>query len=133
MIFIRAGVHLVMAMQQRTQCKCPQNYQSDRTELLLADGQPSQHSQQNVGAQRDGQTTQIESWCTGEDSNLRSSQGAADLQSAAINHSATCAERRETRLPEHYRAITDEQDLPIAATLKITEIKDGANDRAEKS
>jgi hypothetical protein len=30
-------------------------------------------------------------WCTGEDSNLRSSQGAADLQSAAINHSATCA------------------------------------------
>ena len=32
-----------------------------------------------------------ESWCTGEDSNLRSSQGAADLQSAAINHSATCA------------------------------------------
>ena len=29
-------------------------------------------------------------WWTGEDSNLRSSQGAADLQSAAINHSATC-------------------------------------------
>ena len=34
-------------------------------------------------------------WCTGEDSNLRSSQGAADLQSAAINHSATCAEMPE--------------------------------------
>src|SRR5581483_3200964 len=34
-------------------------------------------------------------WCTGEDSNLRSSQGAADLQSAAINHSATCAETPE--------------------------------------
>ncbi len=33
---------------------------------------------------------QIKSWWTGEDSNLRSSQGAADLQSAAINHSATC-------------------------------------------
>jgi hypothetical protein len=32
----------------------------------------------------------IQSWWTGEDSNLRSSQGAADLQSAAINHSATC-------------------------------------------
>jgi hypothetical protein len=27
---------------------------------------------------------------TGEDSNLRSPQGAADLQSAAINRSATC-------------------------------------------
>ena len=34
------------------------------------------------------------SW-TGEDSNLRSPQGAADLQSAAINHSATCAHRAE--------------------------------------
>ncbi len=34
------------------------------------------------------------SWCTGEDSNLRSSQGAADLQSAAINRSATCAHAR---------------------------------------
>ena len=33
----------------------------------------------------------VKTWCTGEDSNLRSSQGAADLQSAAINHSATCA------------------------------------------
>ncbi len=33
---------------------------------------------------------QMKSWWTGEDSNLRSSQGAADLQSAAINHSATC-------------------------------------------
>jgi hypothetical protein len=33
-------------------------------------------------------------WCTGEDSNLRSSQGAADLQSAAINRSATCARFR---------------------------------------
>ena len=31
-----------------------------------------------------------QNWWTGEDSNLRSSQGAADLQSAAINHSATC-------------------------------------------
>jgi hypothetical protein len=28
------------------------------------------------------------SWWREEDSNLRSSQGAADLQSAAINHSA---------------------------------------------
>ena len=29
-------------------------------------------------------------WWTGEDSNLRSPQGAADLQSAAISRSATC-------------------------------------------
>src|SRR6266480_1405961 len=31
-------------------------------------------------------------WCTGEDSNLRTSQGGADLQSAGFNHSPTCAE-----------------------------------------
>jgi hypothetical protein len=50
-------------------------------------------------------------WCTGEDSNLRSSQGAADLQSAAINRSATCAQpiplpnpaSAHTNLPESLR------------------------------
>jgi hypothetical protein len=47
-------------------------------------------------------------WCTGEDSNLRSSQGAADLQSAAINRSATCAHpagtpTRHFPLPAHPR------------------------------
>src|SRR6266850_5244843 len=31
-------------------------------------------------------------WCTGEDSNLRTSQGGADLQSAGFNHSPTRAE-----------------------------------------
>ena len=40
-----------------------------------------------------------ESWCTGEDSNLRSPLGAADLQSAAINHSATCAHPAEQKPP----------------------------------
>ena len=42
-------------------------------------------------------------WWTGEDSNLRSSQGAADLQSAAINHSATCAETPILRLNHSFR------------------------------
>ena len=41
------------------------------------------------------------SWCTGEDSNLRSSQGAADLQSAAINHSATCAQTKTSHQRFH--------------------------------
>src|SRR5690242_2257186 len=42
-----------------------------------------------------------ENWWTGEDSNLRSPQGAADLQSAAISRSATCphhATRRASRM-----------------------------------
>jgi hypothetical protein len=43
-------------------------------------------------------------WCTGEDSNLRSSQGAADLQSAAINRSATCA-HTPSRTKTHPRGL----------------------------
>ena len=37
---------------------------------------------------------------TGEDSNLRSPQGAADLQSAAINRSATCPRHASKPLGE---------------------------------
>ena len=49
----------------------------------------------------DPQPFHSESWCTGEDSNLRSPLGAADLQSAAINHSATCARpAKRNRPPE---------------------------------
>src|SRR5690348_4027512 len=33
--------------------------------------------------------TKLESWWTGKDSNLRSPQGAADLQSAGFSHSPT--------------------------------------------
>jgi hypothetical protein len=32
---------------------------------------------------------EVESWWTGKDSNLRSPQGAADLQSAGFSHSPT--------------------------------------------
>ena len=31
-------------------------------------------------------------WCTGEDSNLRTSLGGTDLQSVGFNHSPTCAQ-----------------------------------------
>jgi hypothetical protein len=34
----------------------------------------------------------FQTWCTGKDSNLRTSLGGADLQSAGFNHSPTCAE-----------------------------------------
>ena len=35
--------------------------------------------------------TASNSWCTGKDSNLRTSQGGTDLQSVGFNHSPTCA------------------------------------------
>jgi hypothetical protein len=37
-------------------------------------------------------------WCTGEDSNLRTSLGGTDLQSVGFNHSPTCAETSMPRL-----------------------------------
>jgi hypothetical protein len=36
--------------------------------------------------------TKANHWCTGEDSNLRTSLGGTDLQSVGFNHSPTCAE-----------------------------------------
>ena len=75
-----------------------QDRQGGQAKFLVADRGPCQNGQHRERAQRHPQTIhptpnagQRKSWCTGEDSNLRSSQGAADLQSAAINHSATCA------------------------------------------
>src|ERR1700690_1400359 len=36
-------------------------------------------------------TSANQTWCTGKDSNLRTSQGGTDLQSVGFNHSPTCA------------------------------------------
>ena len=42
-------------------------------------------------------------WCTGEDSNLRTSLGGTDLQSVGFNHSPTCAETFRARRPDPQR------------------------------
>jgi hypothetical protein len=44
-------------------------------------------------------TTKRPIWCTGKDSNLRTSLGGTDLQSVGFNHSPTCANSRAMRLP----------------------------------
>src|SRR5579872_1276727 len=47
-------------------------------------------------------------WCTGKDSNLRTSQGGADLQSAGFNHSPTCAlavSVEQRALSNHFRSL----------------------------
>ncbi len=66
-----------------------------QTEFLIVDRDPRQNHQHGEHAHRHRKPLHSKSWCTGEDSNLRSPLGAADLQSAAINHSATCAHRVE--------------------------------------
>ena len=72
-----------------------QNRQRSQPKSLIVDGDPGQKHQHGNRAQCHPQPLHSESWCTGEDSNLRSPLGAADLQSAAINHSATCARLTE--------------------------------------
>ena len=47
----------------------------------------------------------LREWWTGKDSNLRTSQGGADLQSAGFNHSPTCA------ISGEHRATSVEQSL----------------------
>src|SRR5271157_901100 len=79
------------ARRQAANGKHRQNCQRRQLELLVSDRRCRQNRQHRVRAQGHPQPIHRKLWCTGEDSNLRSSQGAADLQSAAINHSATCA------------------------------------------
>ena len=65
-------------------------------------------------------------WCTGKDSNLRTSLGGADLQSAGFNHSPTCAEtaplRAEKTLPWTLRSSHTLPESPVHRQLRETEI-----------
>ena len=56
-------------------------------------GHPRQNPKGDVRAHRDASNTTwfTLNWCTGKDSNLRTSLGGTDLQSVGFNHSPTCA------------------------------------------
>ena len=53
-----------------------------------------------------------QNWCTGKDSNLRTSQGGTDLQSVGFNHSPTCAKTpafvRLRQIPEPQRLCAED-------------------------
>jgi hypothetical protein len=57
-------------------------------------------------------------WCTGKDSNLRTSQGGADLQSAGFNHSPTCA----LAVSVEQRALSNH--LPLAHSSLLEALSD---------
>ena len=57
-------------------------------------------------------------WCTGKDSNLRTSQGGADLQSAGFNHSPTCA----LAVSVEQRALSNH--LPLAHSSQLEALSD---------
>ncbi len=85
-------MHQVLAMHPGLHCKHHQNCQRHQANARIADGRPRQDSQL-----RTRPTLRISdshhSWCTGKDSNLRTSLGGTDLQSVGFNHSPTCAEK----------------------------------------
>src|SRR2546425_5532478 len=53
---------------------------------------PGSHTRSTQWTDDSLESVHSNEWCTGEDWNLRTSQGGADLQSAGFNHSPTCAE-----------------------------------------
>ena len=86
-------------MQPALHREQPQNRQGCKTQFLIRQSRPGKHSQDGVDDQRDGQAIQFNSWCTGKDSNLRTSLGGTDLQSVGFNHSPTCAETLSPSAP----------------------------------
>jgi hypothetical protein len=67
------------------------NHQSSSSKLCIADRRPRQDSKNDVCNESCCQAIHIDHWCTGKDSNLRTSLGGTDLQSVGFNHSPTCA------------------------------------------
>jgi hypothetical protein len=111
--------HYVFPSHPGLDCKHYKNRNRHQANPLIVDCCPSQDCQRDISHQRNCQSflhkrlyerslahardfangfplhsppLNCPIWCTGEDSNLRTSQGGADLQSAGFNHSPTCAE-----------------------------------------
>jgi hypothetical protein len=96
------------------ECKQPQNQQRHCPDSIIAQRSKRQPTQHRIRNQRHRQATHIpaqtareqrrphggcaghrpalQTWCTGKDSNLRTSLGGTDLQSVGFNHSPTCAQ-----------------------------------------
>jgi hypothetical protein len=75
-----------------------QNQQRSRPNPRIGQRGECQHCQRRVRHHRLRQATHNSchknnqtKWCTGKDSNLRTSLGGTDLQSVGFNHSPTCA------------------------------------------
>ena len=92
----------VSAAQDRLHCEQGQDHERARPQLRVRDRRPGQRSQRNVTDQRNGQAAHRIKWCTGKDSNLRTSLGGTDLQSVGFNHSPTCA-KNPGRCGRHLR------------------------------
>jgi hypothetical protein len=90
----------VVAAQNRLHAKQRQNQQRATAQLRVGNRKPRQQRERRITSQRLGQSAHgitylllslHHHWCTGKDSNLRTSLGGTDLQSVGFNHSPTCA------------------------------------------
>src|SRR5882762_603535 len=91
----------VLAPDYRFHRKQRQHRQCSQTKLRVRDRAPRQNREHCICD--DGQTEtayphfpSASNWCTGKDSNLRTSLGGTDLQSVGFNHSPTCAKNRKS-------------------------------------
>jgi hypothetical protein len=69
----------------------PKNHQGSSSKLRIADRRPGQNPKNDVSDEGGYKAIHVDHWCTGKDSNLRTSLGGTDLQSVGFNHSPTCA------------------------------------------
>src|ERR1051325_5633090 len=77
----------------------PQNQQRHRPDPRIVQGLDRKRRNRGIHQKRKCQSFRHnEYWCTGKDSNLRTSLGGTDLQSVGFNHSPTCA-KPQTRRP----------------------------------
>src|SRR5258707_3662392 len=67
-------MHHVLAPQPSLERKHRQNRQGGETDSRIAQGCPRQRAQHHEGSQRNVETIHSSLWCTGKDSNLRTSE-----------------------------------------------------------
>jgi hypothetical protein len=84
---------------------CHVRQQSENGERRKRDQQTIHTSLAYSARDFGGKTHAAKSWCTGKDSNLRTSLGGTDLQSVGFNHSPTCAETAQASAPIWERSV----------------------------
>lgn len=94
-------MHRIFPPHPGLQSEHCQNRQARQPQPRIAQRRPGQNSQSHERGHRQSETSHSNHWCTGKDSNLRTSQGGTDLQSVGFNHSPTCANFRAFPATNH--------------------------------
>jgi hypothetical protein len=126
----------IVAAQDRLHREQRQNQQRAPAQLRVGDGKPRQQREHRVTSQRLGQSAHgitmsiylsLHHWCTGKDSNLRTSLGGTDLQSVGFNHSPTCAKTLGRRGCLAHRPTTQTKRNPPSGDTQTTTFSEQGN------